>query len=526
MTNKSEISFKDLVKRYKGIRPAAKAIGIAYSTFWDKLRKEHLESFSSREIPEPTKILGPKEGEQPKYFILTSAQDGSKISEPFWTNLKAFSDYLNAEIYIGGYTYNKSLFEDHSKASSTYHPDLVPHMIWGQLHLGDVMFLGEMNTLPTAERPLSGFETYTRDKWGVFPHPKVQMVSIPTHKEDKPKILFTTGSVTEPNYVPKKAGLKASFHHVIGALLVTLADDGSYFCRHIIADDDGSFYDLDILVKDGKINTGQSVEALAYGDIHHEKLDPSVALATWGYDVANRRIVSGVNLLDWLKPKYQFFHDLSDFDPRNHHNIQDIHFRFAKHIHGNDDVEQALEGCAQFLRETARSFCKSVVVQSNHDDALVKWLKNADYRTDPQNAIFFLKTQLSYYSYLKSGVAKPPIFEATLRELADFTGLDIFFNSEDVSFKICGDIEMGMHGHLGANGTRATPAQFTKMGNKSCVGHAHTASILDGCYTAGVSAKLDLGYNSGLSSWSQSHIIIYKSGKRAILTMMNNKFFV
>jgi azurin len=55
-------------------------------------------------------------------------------------------------------------------------------------------------------------------------------------------------------------------------------------------------------------------------------------------------------------------------------------------------------------------------------------------------------------------------------------------------------------------------------------GHTHTASILEGVYTAGVKANLEQGYNKGASSWSHSDIITYSGGKRAIVTFKNGKW--
>jgi hypothetical protein len=98
------------------------------------------------------------------------------------------------------------------------------------------------------------------------------------------------------------------------------------------------------------------------------------------------------------------------------------------------------------------------------------------------------------------------------------------FVSEDNSFTICGNIECGMHGHLGANGARPSPTQFARAGAKSNTGHTHSPAILDGAYVAGVSGSLDMGYNKGLSSWAPAHIVTYPNGKRTILTMCNGTF--
>jgi hypothetical protein len=46
----------------------------------------------------------------------------------------------------------------------------------------------------------------------------VQLESIPTMKHSRAKQIMTTGTVTLPNYMRKKAGIKAMFHHMIGAV--------------------------------------------------------------------------------------------------------------------------------------------------------------------------------------------------------------------------------------------------------------------------------------------------------------------
>jgi hypothetical protein len=485
-------------------------------------------SFGKRDKIEP--VIVPKPVDGPRYFILSSAQDESLVHENFLDQLEAYAAWLgNCEIMIGGFTYNKGLFEDHATASGWYHERVRGYLTGDQWQLGDgIVFCGEMNTNPTAVNPLSGFEVYTRDKWGIFPHAKIQLQAVATAKFARTKQLMTTGCVTMPNYIQKKAGIKASFHHQLAAVLVELMPDGSFFCRHLIADglgdDEGSFYDLDRRIENGEVTTGHRVEALNYGDIHHEKLDPTVALTTWGYDVETDKTISGETLLDRLSPRHQFFHDLSDFSPRNHHNIKDPHFLFKNFKAGTDNVELALKGCSNFLRETSREWCKSRVIQSNHDNALLRWLKEVDYRADPVNALFFLECQTSYYRQLADGASDPPIFEQVLREFQDDELAGVEFISEDDSYMICGNIECAMHGHLGANGARGNPRHYTKMGNKSNTGHTHSPQIVDGAYVAGVSGSLDMGYNRGLSSWDHSHIVTYANGARAILTMMEGRW--
>src|SRR5690606_22915978 len=196
------------------------------------------------------------------------------------------------------------------------------------------------------------------------------------------KIIMTTGSITRPNYVQKKAGIKAEFHHVIGAVLVEIDDDGDFFCRHLIAERDGSFQDLTRLVMHGKVYTGERVEAITWGDIHVERLDPDVAAGAWSLD-SEMSFTADPCMLDELRPHYQFFHDVLDFRRRNHHNIDDPHFLFDAWSRGRESVEDEIESVARFLHITQRPWCRSIVVDSNHDRALMRWLKKGDYRRDP-----------------------------------------------------------------------------------------------------------------------------------------------
>lgn len=525
----SAVEFMKAVKKHGSIRAAARFHNIPKSTAQDLVQRARAETLRESRVRKAVRIAKPKPSEHGyavKRFILSSAQDGTKVHLPFLRNLEAYAKFLDAEILISGFTYNKSLFEDHSKASGSYALELQPYITNLRFDLGsDVVFCGEMNILPTAVSPLSGLETYTRDKWGIFPHAKVQLKSIPTLKNSVAKMIMTTGTVTRPNYVLKKDGIKAHFHHVYGAVLVEIRSDGAFFCRHLLGEkSDGSFYDLDRLVKDEKVTRDHRALAMTWGDIHLEKIDWECAARSFGYDGSTE--IDYNNLLDTLKPQFQFVHDIIDFSARNHHNIADPHFIYDKYVNGTDNVYSDIMESGYFLQSISRDFCQTVVVESNHDLALMKWLKTADYRLDPANAKFFLKAQAKVYDAIERGDKRFSVLEDTIRE--GFELQNVKFLREDDSFVIAkkaGGIECAMHGHLGANGARASSRSFARMGPKANVGHTHSAEIFDGIYTAGVTGALDMGYNRGLSSWSHSHIITYQNGKRAILTMNKGSFY-
>jgi hypothetical protein len=520
--------YPKLLKKHGSQRAVAEHTGIPRTTLQDWLKKSAEPVFATRSQPKPIIITTPRR--ETKRFIFTSAQDNTQVHEGFLDNLEAYADHMGAKLHVGRFTYNKRLFEDNRKDKADWwHPRILPYVTDDEFHLGDnLVFCGNMNTLPTATAPLTGFETYTRSKSGIFPHAKIQLVSVPVMKGTVPKIIMTTGTCTLPNYVQRRAGILAEFHHQIGAVIVEIDADGDHFCRHLIAEKDGSFQDLTRYVSGGKVTDGNRVKAISWGDVHLEKLDMQVARACWGImgdtlGTIDSRMVQANSMLEILAPEYQFFHDVTDFTVRNHHSLNDPHFKYQMWVRGTECVEDAFENVAEFLKVTRRDWCKTVVVESNHDVAVKRWLKETDWRDDPANAMFYLRANSRMLDAIEDGENFSVLEWAAKQSTYGEAMHDIRFLREDESFMV-GDIECGMHGHLGANGAKGSPKQFTRMGPKANTGHTHSAGIIDGIFTGGVSGQLDMGYNKGLSGWSHSHILVYPNGRRTIVTMANGKF--
>ena len=511
--------YQAALKRLGSQRKAAKAVGIPRSTIQEMLKRE--DTFKQAAPAKAIVIPSPKR--KTRRFIFSAAQNGTEVHEQFLTNLEAYAEYLDASLHIAGFTYNKRLFEENRKddPKQWYHPRIKPYLTDRSMQIGEALvWCAEMNTLPTAVSPLSGFETYTRAKSGIFPHAKVQLLTVPTVKGSEPKFIMTTGAVTRENYIQKRAGIKAHFHHVISAIVVEIDSDGDWFFRHLNSEDDGSFQDLTRYVKNGKVTDGHSVEAIVWGDLHTEEADPEVLRGSFGIDDLGQ-VRRGSCMLDWLAPRFQFIHDVSDFRPRNHHNVRDPLFRIKMNYQGREEVDRELDKVADLLTNISRPTTKTIVVESNHDLALLRWLKDADWRDDPVNAEFMLEAQLECVRAVNRGEESFSILEWVIQRKG--VPLDIQFLRQDESFTVNG-IEFGLHGHLGANGSRGHPRQFTKLGPKMVTGHTHSASILDGVYTVGTSSLLDLGYNVGPSSWSHTHCVVYPSGKRTLVPMRGSKF--
>lgn len=511
----------EAVQQHGGIRPAARALGMPESTLRVKLRDYAPGVPEHGFVPRPEEMTPTHTDEKgvetvdrtdrpaPRRFIVTSAQNNCPVHEPFLQNLEALAREVDAEILVGYTIYDRAGYRGVVREGG-YRPN---RSIWWdqrtrkyaanhrhRLHRR-LAFCGELDVLATAKKPLSGLQSYCGRSSILVPHNRFAMQIVPSRKGQMPKEMHTTGSVTRPKFVQRKTGQVAQFHHVLGALLVEVAENGYFYVHHLNAEEDGSFYWLDMHVVDGWVRSRtRPLAALIAGDIHAEKMH-------WENFLDLKEVVK------WAEPEKVILHDLIDFTSRNHHNIKDPVFRVNQQhrtvwedlVAGQDVLKSVKEIVPQ---------AEVVVARGNHDEALEKWIKTTDWRDDPQNAETYLSLALHMVraaDLYMSGNAPPLLAWAidARRKLATWLG-------PDDSFELHG-IECGMHGHYGANGARGSTAHFARLGFRTFTAHSHTPAIVDGAYTVGVAGNLDLGYNKGPSSWMHTHGIIYPTGKRAFL---------
>lgn len=514
------------------ISATARALGVSRSSVHSALgklgaREKPLVAGRQGKIGVESRLL-PAKGTVARY-LLTSAQNNTRLHDKFWENLLAFAKARDAELIIGTYTYNMNAYGKLSVKRGTkksqdelwYDERLHPYINNGdnvniQLAPG-LVWVGRANLMPTAADPLSGFKSYHGRDSCIFPHAKIALESVASGKYEPTRFNFTTGTVTQLNYIQKKAGLKAEHHHVYGAALVEVDDEGNWYVRHLEADSKGRFYDLTTCVDEGRVKEmpGKTIEAITWGDVHLAQVDPDVRELAWGKG----------GMLDVLRPKYQFLHDLLDFYARNPHERGNPHTQFSRFVEGADSVEREVRDAADFLHEADRPWCSTVVVDSNHDNFMARWLRDADYRSDPPNALYFLRAQTAVYQSLAIRDENFHLVEWAMQD-AECPG-SVQFLREDDSFVICrqmGGIECGWHGHLGPNGARGTPASLTGIGRRANTGHTHSSYRRDGLCVAGCCTQRDLGYNKGPNSNSHTHVLTYKNGKRTHVTMRAGKY--
>lgn len=449
-------------------------------------------------------------------FVVTAAQNATPVSKPFLASLLMFCKRMNAQLIVIPYRYKNptSIWSGAAKVDDWWASELTPYLYDRRRELNkNLLLLGDIKTQPTAARPLEGFESISGPLSAIVGHPKLELVTVPTPQNRLPKILTTTGAVTERNYIPSKAGKRGEFHHTFGAAFVEVK--GSHFhLRQLNATKDGAFVDLGVEYSgDGSKWVG--VVGVVLGDTHVEFASPQVTAATFGTD----------GIVPTLKPKFLVWHDVHDFYSRTHHHLNQPFIDYVKHHTGHDNVEKALRETFAYVDKHSRPGATNVFVGSNHPDMLQRWVKRADWRTDPTNAKFLLKTALAMLegsTMGKSGAQTiDPFYYWAKRMLA--APEHCVFLAPDQHYQI-GGIEVGYHGHTGPNGARGTRESFMKIGTKVVIGHSHSPGITEGAYQVGTSSNLDLEFVHGPSSWLNTHCLIYPNGKRSLVNIIDGEW--
>lgn len=532
LTNEQLKAAVDAYFIHKGNRvQAANSLGIPRQTFNDRLRvAERRGGFRIDKLADgrieaarsETRTL-PGEG-RIKRYILTSAQNNTHV-HPGMKNLLALVEYYKAELMIGTYAYQTNAYGAHPAKFGTeeeddslwYAPEVIPYIVDRSVEIAPgLVWCGEQNILPTARHPLTSMEDYNGRKSNIVPHAKIALESVASMANEATKLNYSTGTITQRNYMQKRAGIIAEQKHNYGALLVEVDNEGNWFVRqlHIAADDSimdvGPAGSSGLVARNGAVEQDIVTSSIYWGDAHAAEMDKTVRKLCWD--------VGGI--LHTLKPRRQYLGDVFSMRSRGHHDMRDFHATYKKHTTSQESVEEEIRATTQFVNFAAHNGCETIIVPSNHDRHLDRWLNEADFRADPLNAKYFCLLQYNLLDAIDRGEPTFNILEFAMRRAG--LNSEVCFLVMDES-SIDQGIENGLHGDLGANGSRGSTKAFTKFGRAINKGHDHTAAIRDQVYSAGACA-LRFSYMKGPGSHSVSHIVTYKNGTRAIITVWGNKW--
>jgi hypothetical protein len=446
-------------------------------------------------------------------YLITSAQNATPVHAEFFAALKVAAAHLRAELVVIPFRYKNptSQWTQAQAAHEHWAPELAPYLHNTRKKLNaNLVLAADVKIQPTASAPLNGFEALTGSESCIFGHPKMQYRAIPSPLGRLPKILSTTGAVTlRNNYTDTKAGKLGEFHHFLGAIVVEI-DGPTFHLRQINADRrTGEFIDLDRLYTPKGVSKAPPAAGLVMGDVHARFTSPEVERATFGPG----------GIVEVLQPRKLVWHDLLDGYAVNPHHLGNPFIAHAKAQAGFGDPEAEVKHAVQFVADRTPKSAESVIVASNHDDFLARWINTADWRQVGAK-VFYLKTALAMLERTEM-TAQGTEYEDPFRYWVGRHkgGAKIRALRRNESLKIAG-VECSLHGHRGPNGAKATMKNLARIGARVISAHAHTPGIEEGHYRVGTSTPLALEYTSGPSSWLNAHAVIYANGRRSLIVIV------
>ena len=505
-------SLKEVTKLYKRLNSSEKVaekISIKYGipkteSLSRKIRKwvSSQKKETSQEEAEIFKVATLRKFDTDhKYFFITAAQNATSVNTNLLENMKAYADYLkDTRIEVIPYRYRNPTGPNEKTDDEWWDSSIHNYLIANRHNIHrKLQVLGDVKMQPTASMPLSGMEGMSGSESCIVGHPRQHLKIIPGLKKNK-KILLSTGVITDKNYSVSKAGSKAKFHHTFGFVIVEKRDKNTFHLRQISANKDGSFYDLDNHVINGEVLKTKSKPAIVFGDLHLG-------------DHCEKALKTSYKMLERFNPKHVILHDIMNGHSISHHEKNDPFIQLQREEDGSWNLENELNLSIEFL-ETVLDY-SPVVVKSNHDIFVDRFLVSADWRKEKNKYSYLKYAKLKADGKLPNGILP--------YEIEQSFGNKVTCLTENDSFKLAG-VELGIHGHSGTNGSRGTPTQFKRLNSKMISAHSHTPHKEDGVSVAGTLTKLRVGYNNGLSSWMNCNVLLHENGKTQHLIIIDGEY--
>ncbi len=447
-----------------------------------------------RTVNDDTSMFYPR-----KYFV-TAAISGATLDKTFFQSVQSYCSYNNSKLILlpmRGVRVTDDYFDE--EILKYYDCFSTEYIFNKNLRAKDFMFS------PQIENPLRGLKRFGQKDYSIIvASPKQFMCVVPVSNETLPHILYSTGSITYPEYTKTVPGSKAWQDHCCGGLIVEVESPEIFHIRPVQSDRNGGFYDLDKYysgIKIKKINA----EAIVLGDIHT------------GFEDATA-VESAKQQIKLLNPKYVIMHDLYDGHSISHHHINNME-RQVNRKPEIDTLEKELNNVGKNLKLWSDEFPKQkfLIVRSNHDEFLDRYLKEARYKDDRFNHRLSLELAI----WMLDG--HNPL-QRYIEKKFNMKNVEWLIRAKD--YKLFG-IQISSHGDKGFNGTRGSVNSIELSYGNSMSGHSHTPCIQRNVWVVGTMTKLRLEYNEGeTSSWLHANGIIYQDGLRSLIISVNGKWRV
>ncbi|HNC56670.1 MAG TPA: hypothetical protein PLP33_14565 [Leptospiraceae bacterium] len=479
-----------------------------------ELRKEKKELNPPKDLLEGIKHFKPS-SKKVKTYIFTSWEIRTDPSEEFIDILKQMQTHYNAELVL------VPVWPEDLKFIP---PKLKEFkIVTSDFKINDNLFFKYVPTNALVVSPLTGWKGAFPESSAIIPGLIKEMVTEPSQRLAKQ--LMTTGSIgrLNPELTNYKHIEEASetdqreFHKRWGsvvnrrmgrvyaiaqeytipsALVVNVLDNKTFLSRFVSMPKTGTVYDMNLRFTAGKSNPEiYSPEALVMGDCHAWQMDTSAWNAT-------------IEMLNHLKPNSLVLNDFTDFISANHHEVDDAAVFFNA-----PTIEQEIFFTKEKLNEISCYAKKVYYLGSNHDDFIIKYLKNENNYKYNYNYSICLEIRAAQIRSNRHPIIK-------LLEMDKISNLE--YIDDNANYQIAGVTVI--HGHQTISGRRAGFRALAQVYNYVIMGHSHVPSVWRNASMVGTTSKLFMNYNKGVSGWLHCNGLIHNDGSTQLLTMINGRW--
>ncbi len=433
-------------------------------------------------------------------YIITSVQRGARLHKNFYSNLLLFKKKHNVDKILVFVMNGRYVTDD------VLHPSVATldgvEFIYKSHRLARKVMAHDSSVLAQNIDPKRGLTDKLPPEYSyVLPGTKREYESVAS-LGSRPRFFTTTGAMSHPFYKEHtNLGKKALNMHTYGFTYFEDQGGSKMNVVPIAADKKGDFYHLNERYEKGKFRTGRFVEALIPGDWHFRQTNKEARAKT-------------IKQIEELKPKYVTFHDLFDGQSINHHNRDNLLSRIRDASRSRDSLEKELKDLYKEMMFFAKKFpdVKFNVAESNHDVFIRTYLDKKYHHNEPHNYLQSIKILPNLIDLRNVAL------EEALKTIGDIPS-NFNFLRENESFKVRG-IEIGQHGHKGANGSRGGKNQFKRLNLRQITGHTHSPCIYVNGMIVGTNTNLEQDYTiGGASAWMHANGVLYPNSTYTLLTM-------
>jgi hypothetical protein len=449
-----------------------------------------------------------KEANKYSRFVVTTAVVEKPIHLGFYNTIKNYCEKNNALLLVLPCqdVANRSTLNDWTLAPELHGE----YIVFNDLALNSKVFISEIRQSAKHINPLTGLGRLGQKNGSMIvssPKQALEYVQV-SNKRKVPRAIMSTGAITKNDYrtdryMSGRTSYIAENDHVIGAVIVEIADNKRFFFRQIQADiKTGSFADCGIkYLPDGKVEEFLP-QAIVLGDYHAGETDPVVKRVT-------KEIIMAT------KPQDLILHDLFDGKSISHHDMGKPLVKARKAMANLLSLQNEVRFMNKELDEVSEWVDGStIIVKSNHDEVLQRYLVEGRYVKDDNNHYYALDLAKKYLE------DKDPLQYAS-ETIEGLKNKDkIIWLQREEEYKVA-NVELGSHG----DGWGVSMASLEKALGNAVVGHTHTAGIWRGVFRVGTSTKLQQSYNiGGLSTWTHTHCLVYPNGQRQLINIINGEW--